>query len=149
MRVSEEQLLVLLGVVKDVIKGELILEPDIRLGLAKLYEQIMHQQNEVVDTSNFPNPTRDQYLRLVYDMFEAFEGTVPDPEDFYKSPMGKRALAIMYPGDAPQKKACGYCHGTGEITKPLGHFNDRCPKCKGKGFTFVEKEDVLQCSDDS
>ena len=118
--------------------------------MERLLREIQVQQNEIVDTSNFLNPTRDEWLRLAFDMFEALEFTAKDPEDFYKSPMGRRALTLMYPKHVKlkQRKECDYCNGRGEFMKPRGHFTDRCPECRGRGFILVEKEGE-KCSSDS
>lgn len=100
MRVTENQLLVLLATVKKAVDGTLeeeLNEPGIREALSSLYDEIMIQQNEIVDTSNYANPTRDQILRLALDMFEAFEVTADNPEDFYRSPLGRRACPLLYP----------------------------------------------------
>ena len=100
MRVTEQQLLILLSLAKEVLDGTLEASLDgvgVREGLQKLFDEIMIQQNEIVDTSNYLSPTLDQYRRLAFDLYEALEITADDPEDFYDSPMGKIAGPLLYP----------------------------------------------------
>ena len=108
MRVSENQLLILLTAVKEALDGTLeasLAADGMREQLQKLFDEIMIQQNEIVDTSNYLSPTLDHYRRLAFDLFEALEVTADDPEDFYDSPMGKIACPLLYPEMTERRRA--------------------------------------------
>lgn len=106
MKISEQQLLVLLDVVRHVIDCNVV---GINFGydkkhIAQLYENILNQQNEIVDTHHY-GCRNDEYLRLAIDLFQSLEvSTIEkygDAEPFYESPIGQRAREILYPKVKP------------------------------------------------
>lgn len=145
MKVSEKQLLMLLSVVKEVVDGTLdkTLTDAMLPALKNLYDEIMEQQNEIVDTHHY-GCRNDEYLRLAIDLFESLEVTFSENiENFYQSPMGKRARSILYPDnvkreqDAIEQNAseCHICHRPNNL--PGGMF---CSAPHGRFSTEIEED---------
>jgi len=95
MKISEQQLLILLDITRHVIDCNVV---NLNFGyskehIIKFYENIMSQQNEIVDTHRF-HCRSEEYLRLALDLYESLEGSEPN---FKESGIGKRATEILYP----------------------------------------------------
>lgn len=112
MRISEQQLHILLGLLHSVVNGTLEYEleqmgVDALAKLAEFYEELLNQQNEIVDTSRYYRHTSDEYLRLALDLFEGHE--ILGEENFVKSPLGQRAEKILYAELHQRKDGRGPC----------------------------------------
>lgn len=106
MKISEQQLILLLDVLKAAAEGtlEALLESGevvTREQLKKLYDQIDVQQNEIIDTKLYPQHSKDAYITLCVELHEALEVYVPT---FVESDFGKHAGKMLYPRVAAQRE---------------------------------------------
>ena len=96
MKVSENQLLVMLSVLKEVADGTIsdtVTTEAEREKLRKVYGDILEQQNEIVDT-HYYGCRSEEYLRIALDLYESLEVSF---DTFNESDIGKRAKLLLFP----------------------------------------------------
>jgi uncharacterized protein (DUF433 family) len=152
MRVSENQLVVLINLLQEVIDGTIqqTLEQageDGRARLVEFHERLLNQQNEIVDTSQYYEHTADEYLRLALDLFEGHE--VLGQEKFLQSPLGQHAEKILFADVHAQRQGGLPCipgtdHTINWLVHQLSRGSTLAELAEQHGFDLAVAKRVVQ-----